>query len=344
MILNPYSVVALFLCALRLLCAVAVLLVGTKLLRPETLHGDQQKRAEDRGYLAMALAALLLSLSLAAWPLLYLLLHSYIPQWPGVMCIYGVTQVGRGRHDFGRFLPTIIEVIEWLRPAIVFAVGAWLLVYRQARRGGQGVVSGKVAGALLLVAVLSGIDAGLELSYLLTPKQVAQASGGCCSLSQTANRGVSGYFTDHVDSAPSWLWGSEIAIIGILIIGSAALLLSRSGALSTAGMILLCAATIAGLVLSTIFLVDVAAPWLLRLPYHHCVYCLFTEIPESLLAWLALLGGGFCSLWAGVVSLTRGGGQGGSAARPALTRLLGCGFVGCLSFLVMLSLEMALAR
>ena len=55
-------------------------------------------------------------LGLASWPLLYLLLQSYVPEWPDVMCIYGVTRVGAGSVGASRFLPGLVTALQVLKP------------------------------------------------------------------------------------------------------------------------------------------------------------------------------------------------------------------------------------
>src|SRR5262245_21841028 len=112
MILNAYAVLCAFVAALELLCSllVASLLWGKLTARPSNARaGDLSdgpvERNEDRSFLLYLSAGLLLLLGLASWPLLYLLLQSYVPEWPDVMCIYGVTRVGAGSVGASRFLP-----------------------------------------------------------------------------------------------------------------------------------------------------------------------------------------------------------------------------------------------
>ena len=96
MILNAYAVLNAFLALLRLLFGVLVVGIGTKawLQGRKSITPERRKALEDRGSLLFLMAFLLLGLNLVSWPLLYLLLQSYVPEWPGVMCIYGVTQIG----------------------------------------------------------------------------------------------------------------------------------------------------------------------------------------------------------------------------------------------------------
>ena len=86
MILNTYAVLAAFLALLRLLLGGVVAAAGVAGLRHRAANPDDRTRDEDRGTLAFLLALLLVGLGVASWPLLYLLLQSYVPEWPGLMC------------------------------------------------------------------------------------------------------------------------------------------------------------------------------------------------------------------------------------------------------------------
>src|SRR4051812_25722998 len=98
MILNAYAVLDLALSAARLLLAALIVALAVRAWRHGRmpLPADVRQTLEDRTYLVSLLGVLLLVLNVLAWPLLYLLLQSYVTQWPGVMCIYGVTRIGSG--------------------------------------------------------------------------------------------------------------------------------------------------------------------------------------------------------------------------------------------------------
>src|SRR5256885_11838408 len=136
MILNAYAILNVFLALVRLLSGLRVIglvirawLMGRKPLAPES-----RKELEDRGSLLFLMAFLLLGLDLVSWPLLYLLLQSYVTEWPGVMCIYGVTQIGTGSTGVSRFLPGLLKFLQLTKPALVFCSGAWFTLYLINRR------------------------------------------------------------------------------------------------------------------------------------------------------------------------------------------------------------------
>jgi len=97
------------------------------------------------------------------------------------------------------------------------------------------------------------------------------------------------------------------------------------------------------LMVNAVFLVDIAAPRLLRLPYHHCPYDLIPEVPESLFAVALFFAGCFCVGWAAVAGLLGDAPE----ARPFVTGTVsGLLRTACFSYLgsiAMLSTELMLA-
>src|SRR5689334_1488425 len=111
MILNANAVLDAFVGLLRLGLGLLVLALGIAAWRTWRGRADvpeERKALEDRCYLLFLMGGFLLCLNVAAWPIFYLLLQSYVPEWPGVMCIYGVTRIGSGSLGASRFLPPLV--------------------------------------------------------------------------------------------------------------------------------------------------------------------------------------------------------------------------------------------
>src|SRR5438552_1358970 len=123
MILNAYAVLDAFVGLLRLglaMLVVTLALAAWRTWRHSAGVPEERKKLEDRGYLLFLVGGLLLGLNVLAWPIFYLLLQSYVPYWPGVMCIYGVTQIGAGSLGPARFLPPLVTALQVTKPALVF--------------------------------------------------------------------------------------------------------------------------------------------------------------------------------------------------------------------------------
>src|SRR5579885_2571782 len=165
MILNAYAVLDAFVSLLRLGLGLSILYLGAFAWRTwrrnrESVNGPS---SEDRLHLLLLLAGVMLWLNVLSWPTFYLLLQSYVPEWPGVMCIYGVTRIGTGSLGFSRFLPPLVTALEMLKPGLVFLSGAWFVLYRINRRTDNAPLTGRVLALLVAPGSLAVADAAAEI-------------------------------------------------------------------------------------------------------------------------------------------------------------------------------------
>jgi hypothetical protein len=292
-----------FLTLLRLAVALVIVAIGVSALRraASSAPPDGDNRYETRCYLLFLLGFLLLGANLASWPVLYLLLQSYIPQWPGVMCIYGVTQIGAGSEGLSRYLPVILTVLQITKPLMIFGSGAWLILYLVNR----GTHSSPVAGGVVLVATAVGLlavfDSALEGAYLTIPKEEEWLSAGCCTSSSIRLGSASSAPVYSIGDRPLLsvaCLGGNLAIIAVLSHS-----LRRRGAESQpVGLAVVLIAALVMLLVDGIFVTEVAAPILLRLPYHHCAYDLISAAPVAIVAITLAIAGTFAVGWACVAS------------------------------------------
>jgi hypothetical protein len=345
MILNAYAVLDGGLSLLRLALSLLVLALWCSAVRAwgrRAADPEGRKAVEDRSYLLFMLGGLLVALNVLSWPLLYLLLQSYVPEWPGVMCIYGVTRIGAGSVGPARFLPPLLAALQAMKPALVFLSGAWFVLYLVNRGTRTAPLTGRVLFALLAAALLAAADAGAEVAYLAIPKKEESPPGGCCTEFFDAASGTSKFLPSAVGPAPApWLYGGYYAVNGLMVLALGAASLRRRVPGAWLAPLLLSAA--ASVAVNALFLIDAAAPRLLHLPYHHCPYDLVPKAPESLAAVALFLGGAFCVGWAGVAAWLGDGPESGPLLPAATGRLLRLAFLGYLGSMVMLSVELALA-
>jgi hypothetical protein len=259
---------------------------------------DLRGALEDRSYLVLLLALLLLGLNLVSWPLLYLLLQSYVPEWPGVMCIYGVTRIGTDSLGPARYLPDLLRVLQLSKPVLVFLSGAWFGLYLLNRRTATGPLLNRLFVALLPLGILAVAGAATELAYLAIPKKEEFPPGGCCveDINTSASRFLPPVLVS--DAGRPWL---ESAFFGASLILLLALFLAtrrRNAAPGARGLALLLLGSLVGLATGAVFLVEVAAPTILHTPGHHCAYDLIHQAPEAVAAVLFFVGGAYCLGWA----------------------------------------------
>jgi hypothetical protein len=345
MILNAYAVLDSFISLLRLGIGLLVLALGMSAWRAWRRRpaGEGRKALEDRGYLLFLLAGLLLWLNVASWPIFYLLLQSYVPQWEGVMCIYGVTRIGLGSLGPARFLPALVTTLEATKPALVFLSGAWFVLYLVNRRTRTAPLTGRVLLAVLAAGLLAVGDAAAEVAYLAIPKKEEVALYGCCTGS--SDPGAARFLPQALvgEEAVPWLYAAYFAAnAGMVLALGVCARLARTRLPGRWLVPLLAGAAISAAV-NGVFLVDVAAPRLLHLPYHHCPYDLVPKAPESLVAVALFLGGCFCVGWAWLVARLGRASEAAAFAPDAIRALLHLAFLGYLWSLLMTSVELALA-
>ena len=182
MILNAFAILDGFVSLLRLVLGGVVLVQGFLAWREAGDRSTQDvDHLQNRCHLVFLLAGLLLVLDVLSWPIFYLLLQSYVPQWPEVMCIYGVTRIGTGSINSSRFLPSIVTALEVARPLLILLSGTWFVLYLVNRASPTAPLTRRVLTIVLLAAGLGSAVSVGELLYLGIPKREVFPTAGCCS-------------------------------------------------------------------------------------------------------------------------------------------------------------------
>lgn len=297
MIFNSFGVLDSFLTIIRMVLGVWLLGLAVFCKPSEQnapLEGESGRSPENRRYLIGMISTVLLGMNVVGWPLLYALLHSYVPQWPGVMCIYGVTRIGTGSEGPSRFLPGILASLQITKPLIVFLSGAWLALYLASRHAPTKIISRRILASMLLVGGLSVVDAALEGTYLIIPKKERFLEAGCCSVALPGN----GTHDTEIDDSTSWhnyTW-AYLVVSGLLsaTLGWAFMRGTAPGTWTTGGLFGLAVVSIP---VFLVFLNHVAAPTILGIPYHHCAYDLVSGAPVTLLGIVSFFLGCFSVGW-----------------------------------------------
>jgi hypothetical protein len=368
--MNPYAVLDAALSLLRLALALLALglAVGAWRASRGPLSPERRQGLEDRSYLLALVGLVSLGLALVSWPLLYLLLQSYVPQWPGVMCVYGVTRIGTGSTGPARVLPGLLTALQLAKPALVFCGGAWLALYLVNRRTPTAPLAGRVLAALAALGLLAAGDAAGELAYLAIPKHEERPSPGCCTAAADDPSHGTWQSPDPVLGVGDRpvLTAAYYAVNGVMLIGLYASGVWSLGAMPTAlrghegpshahakpwawhptdvSLTLRLLGAAAVVPISAAFLVDVVAPVVLRLPYHHCPYDLLPVAPEAVLAAALSVAGTFCVGWAWVVARWGDCPEAAPFLPATVAAILRAAFFCYLYSVVMTSVELALSR
>lgn len=348
MILNAYAVLSGFVVVLRGIAAVLVIGLACCVLRSRRrveFSPTERTESENRFYLLSLLSTWLLGLSLISWPLLYLLLQSYVPHWPGVMCIYGVTQIGAGSRGSSRFLPGLIVALQFLKPAAVFVSGVWWLLYRIQRQTQTEPLMGRILLVQLGFGVLALTDTLLEGVYLVIPKREEFLFTGCCTsdISYQSDRSISWLASLSDGLGPKWLSFTFYVVNFGLVFALWCFRIRSRQFEKSPGMNLLLLGAVLVAPLTAAYLAEIAAPAVLRLPYHHCLYDLIPRAIDMVLGIVLYVMGAGCVGWACAVRWLAVRPETKDLARSDQDWLLSVGLNCYVAALVMFFLEVSLA-
>ncbi len=285
MIVNPLSATALTLDLLSTgLAAVTAVKTAALLFGRENRESSPERIAgrEDRLYLVFWMGAVLLIIRLALWPFFYVVLQSFVPEVEGTMCIFGVRNL----------LPRLARTLELIKPLLFFLGLVWLLLFR-LERFGRSARDGRSMPVLLLVCALIGLaEAGGSVVFWL--RSSADLAVSCC----TTITDIPTRFTVWVPLAlfgPQFdppLWFGYFGM-NLLVIISAMWVRQRLRP-ETAAHSLLWGVALAALingVVSTLAFIEVIAPRLMEMPFHHCIYCFAATVADApLILGLFILG------------------------------------------------------
>jgi len=295
LILNVLTLTVIFTSFLTLV----LLIVGagsTLLLRSKEKEQDGREyetSVENRLYLAFLLVAAALLCRGLNWPLFYLMLQSFIPDVPGAMCIFGTTQV----------MPVLIRSLEVLKPILFFLIGAWFILYGIDRSTKAYSLTKRKFPFFWVLCFLAGLDAIGDMALAITyaPPGIPVT---CCTVIGDIQFPVARIKTPAIlgtrggELGTVLYHGIHIFSVGIV----AALVMTKrwspSGKGHKGALWLSLLLAIGGLVITCIAMIDRIGPTLMKLPHHHCPYCLLQYLPVSI-AFLGLeLLGDFSLGWA----------------------------------------------
>jgi hypothetical protein len=347
MILNAYAVLDAFTTLLRLFLGLAVVVLGLSVWRYWTasLLSNRRGFLEDRAYFLFLLAIVLLTLNLTSWPLFYLLLQSYVSEWPGVMCIYGVTQIGAGSLGPSRFLPDLLATLQVSKPVLVFLTGAWFVLYWVNRGTATAPLMPRVLLAATLLGLVAVFDATIEGAYLVIPKKEEFPSSGCCmavfDAPSRASQLLSGLLSGE-DYGP-WLYGTYYAVNIGMCLALAGYVRLPSWRRAGLRLVPLGLGALVSWPVNLAFLIGIAAPALLHLAHHHCPYDLLPTAPEGVVAIVLFVVGSFSVGWACLAGWFGNCPETEPFLEQEIGKVLRLGLWGYLGSVTMLSVELALA-
>jgi hypothetical protein len=248
--------------------------------------GPEEKTSlEDRSYLVILIMVIVLLIRLINWPLFYGTLQSFIHDIEGAMCIFGVTQV---KVSLTRFL-------EFLKPITFFLIGRWLILHILNRAT---KTSPLIKRELLLLSVISLFVLIDSMGDILLMIGIASESlVSCCTTvtdilnrpTRTTPESILG--PEYAQSLQVLFFITHLALMGFIGVSLKFRIFRR---------LILGLLSLFAILNAFVFLlsqIEVFAPRMMHLPFHHCLYCLWQYVPDSIAMYLFFILGTFSVGW-----------------------------------------------
>ncbi|MBW7899049.1 hypothetical protein B188_01430 [Candidatus Brocadiaceae bacterium B188] len=301
MIVNIYTLIMLFVAFLSLFLGIFLFYATIKMLLgfKSVVPLETKNTYEQAGYLVFLTACVILSVRMLAWPWFYFMLQSFVPEVPGAMCMFGVTQI----------LPFTVTFLQIIKPISFFIMGGWLLCYYVDKAVPTSPLLRRNLYFLLVACVILLIDSITDISYVLRMKPLMSVS--CCAtffdvpLRPSAMIPLA-IFGKHFQEILFVLY----YLINIFLIVLLFVILSRKWLFFTAftRKIILSGLTVAGVFNVPVVIyafIENIVPRLMQLPYHHCIYCFMGKgvVPDAPIILGLFVIGTFAIGWAGILRM-----------------------------------------
>lgn len=339
MILNAYTIVELFVevISVAVMGWVAVVALALAARWSRARSAEERALVEDRSHLVLLASVVVLGVRLLNWPLFYATLHSFIADIDGAMCIFGVTQVE----------PTLTSVAEVLKPATFFLIGGWLVLHQLDQRTRKSALMGRKLAFVGVVALLvvgeAVVDAVLIIS--ISPGTLVSCCTTVTDIMERPTRLVpkSLFGPDYAEFLGYGLYAGTFLLIAC-IAGLRGLIAPgepprwRRPALGMVFLLALCNSA-----LFVLAQIETHAPKIMGLPFHHCLYCLWQYVPDTIVMYGFFIIATCCTGWVLVADLL-GRSEETEAELPAyLRRLYGVSMFCYLAALIMNTVHLVVA-
>ncbi len=299
MILNVFSITESFigLISLILMGWAGLLSLILALRWKRASNAEQRSEVEKRSHLVLLVAVVVLGIRLLNWPLFYATLQSFVSDIDGAMCIFGVTQVKRA----------LTGISEIIRPIAFFLIGAWLFIHILDQKTQTSPLMGRKLFFLSVTAAIVAVESLLDVVLMLKIGPGTLVS--CCTtVTDILDRPTRVVPQSTLGPGYASILGSVYYISNLFLIFILGLTMWRLKPKSyprwqrpVLGFMFLFAFFNGALFVLT--QIEVQAPKIMGLPFHHCLYCLWQYVPDTVLMYLFFALGTFAVGWAFLLDL-----------------------------------------
>ena len=336
MILNALSITMIFLGVLSVLLTIwggtSSLILCRKWKRPS--RPEEKTSLEDRSYLILLIMVIVLLVRLINWPLFYITLQSFISDIEGAMCIFGVTQVK----------PGLTRLLEFLKPITFFLIGGWFILHILDMATKTSPLMRRKLFLLSIISLLVLIDSLGDIFLILgiAPESLVSC---CTTITDILNRPTrttpEAFFgPEYAHPLQVLFFITHLALIGIIgiTLKSKTLEITFLRRRPILGLLFLFA-----ILNAFIFLlsqIEVFAPRMMHLPFHHCLYCLWQYVPDSIAMYLFFILGTFSVGWGFTIVLFGRVGEAADLLQNYLKKIYSFAFFFLLASLILLIIHL----
>jgi len=336
MILNALSITLIFISALSVLLTLWGGISSFILYRGwgKPCTPEEKSSLEDRSYLVLLIMVIVLLIRLFDWLLFYVTLQSFIHDIEGAMCIFGVTQVR----------PSLTRFLEFLKPIIFFVIGGWFLLHLLDRATKTSPLMGR---KLLLLSILSLLVLIDSIGDILLMTEIAPGTlvSCCTTVTDISNRPTrttpeSFFGPEYAQSLKIIYFATHFLLIGMVgfVLKFKKLENTFSWRRGILGFLFLFA--LLNGILFVLSQIEIFAPAMMHLPFHHCLYCLWQYVPDSILMYLLFILGTFSVGWGFTTALFGRQGEAADLLPGHLRKIYSFAFFFLLASLIMLIIHL----
>jgi hypothetical protein len=258
---------------------------------------EQITDLETRTRFLLIIVSVVIVVRVLAMPIFYWAMESAVPDLPGAMCGFGVSQV----------IPWLTRLLQYLQFPILFLGVGWLLLNTlDSQTRHQPFLRRKLYAfsAISIPIVLESLG-DFYLFFSLKPPPGSGLS--CCStVADVASRPtalVAGFFLGPGGAGVAF---NTYVVATLIFLAFLAFVLWK-GLWRLSYLVIGCTMAVILLPIFWIALIERIAPLMMDLPYHHCIYCWVKTAPGGFAVAAGFLLGVSGVGWALVLYLQGGG-------------------------------------
>ena len=253
---------------------------------------EERSEIEKKSHLVLLVAVVVLGIRLFNWPLFYATLQSFVSDIDGAMCIFGVTQVKR----------ILTGVSELIRPVSFFLMGGWLLINSLDHRTRTSPLMGIKLYFLSITAVVVIAESLLDvvLMFQIRPGTLISCCTTVTDILERPTRLIPQSVLGGEYKSTLWYGYYTGNILLMVLCGICLRCITSSSALRwrrpVLGILFFYAMGNAAVFILT--QIEIHAPRIMGLPFHHCLYCLWQYVPDTILMYILFILGTCAIGWA----------------------------------------------